>query len=115
MSFRSKEIYRGQRERRLRDDIYEEVLTRAYMDAHAAGVRIPWNGRINYEDWPDTIQPLLERHMAEAIDSGWFDYGADPTKMQRTCQCPWHTRDTALIASHAWGQALIRIHAQITV
>lgn len=108
MSFRSSQIRR-------RNDIYEEVLTRAYMDAHEAGVEIPWDGRIEYEEWPDTIQPFLERHMSEAIDSGWFDYGADLTKMQRTFGCPWHTRDMALTARRAWGEALIRIHAQTDV
>ena len=114
MSSRSR-FYNEQRERRLRDDIYEECLTRAYIDAYEAGVEIPWHGHPGRNAWPDTIQPYLERHIAEAIDRGWFDHGVPLTAFQRNCECPSRYREKALIASRAWGQALIRIHAQITV
>lgn len=98
-----------------RNDIYEEMLTRAYIDAHDHGVEIPWDGRINWEEWPDTIQPFLERRMEEAIDRGWFDYGAKLTKEQHSCRSPWHRRPATLIARRAWGEALIRIHAHTDV
>ena len=106
MSFRSNQQASA---RRYRNDVYEECLTRAYIDAMDAGVDVPWNGRITHEEWPDTIQPYLEQHMDEAVERGWFDRGHELRRFQRERACPWHDRRMALFARRAFGDALIRL------